>query len=86
MSNTNAYQHIHLCKTEYEKEFPDDWIDKLDWSSISNAEKSFKFGQKKISELTSVGKIPLMSFFPNAFVFKVLSIKSPLSSNLLILL
>ena len=49
MSNTNAYQHIHLCKTEYEKEFPDDWIDKLDWSS-SNAKKSFKLGQKKISD------------------------------------
>lgn len=49
MSNTNAYQHIHLCKTEYEKEFPDDWIDKLDWSS-SNAEESFKLGQKKISD------------------------------------
>lgn len=50
MSNTNAYQHIHLCKTEYEKEFPDDWIDKLDWSTITNAEESFKLGQKKISE------------------------------------
>lgn len=49
MSNTNAYQHIHLCKTEHEKEFPDDWIDKLDWSS-SNAEESFKLGQKKISD------------------------------------
>ena len=49
MSNTNAYQHIHLCKTEYEKEFPDDWIDKLDWSP-SNAEESFKLGQKKISD------------------------------------
>jgi uncharacterized membrane protein len=49
MSKPNAYQHIHLCKTEYEKEFPDDWIDKLDWSS-SNAKKSFKLGQKKISD------------------------------------
>lgn len=50
MSNTNAYQHIYLCKTEYEKEFPDDWIDKLDWSSANKADESFKLGQKKISE------------------------------------
>ena len=35
MSNTNAYQHIHLCKTEYEKEFPDYWIDKLDWPLVT---------------------------------------------------
>lgn len=50
MSKTNAYQHIHLCKTEYEKEFPDDWIDKLNWSSNSEADESFKLGQKKITE------------------------------------
>lgn len=50
MSKTSAYQHIYLCKTEYEKEFPDDWIDKLDWSSANKADESFKLGQKKISE------------------------------------
>lgn len=49
MSKTSAYQHIYLCKTEYEKEFPDDWIDKLDWSSANKADESFKLGQKKIS-------------------------------------
>ena len=54
MSNNNAYRHIHLCKTEYEKEFPDDWIDKLDWSSANNAEGSFKLGQKKISEFHKI--------------------------------
>lgn len=54
MSNNNAYRHIHLCKTEYEKEFPDDWIDKLDWSSANNAEESFKLGQKKISEFHKI--------------------------------
>ncbi len=50
MSRTNAYQHIHVCKTEYEKEFPDDWIDKLDWTSTSKADESFNLGQKKILE------------------------------------
>ena len=44
MSKTSAYQHIYLCKTEYEKEFPDDWIDKLDWSSANKADESFKLG------------------------------------------
>lgn len=50
MSKTNPYEHIYLCKTEYEKEFPDDWIDKLDWSSDSNANESFILGKKKITE------------------------------------
>lgn len=50
MSKTNPYEHIYLCKTEYEKEFPDDWIDKLDWSSNSKADESFILGKKKITE------------------------------------
>lgn len=50
MNKTNAYQHIHLCRIEYEKEFVDDWIDKLDWSSDSTANESLKSGQKKITD------------------------------------
>ena len=46
MSKINVY----LCKTEYERDFSDDWIDKLDWSSVAKAEESFKSGQKKISD------------------------------------
>lgn len=42
--------NIYLCKTEYEREFSDDWIDKLDWSSVVKSEESFKLGQKKISD------------------------------------
>lgn len=54
MSKANAYQHIHLCRTEYEKVFPDDWIDRLDWSSDSKANESFSLGQKKILEFHKV--------------------------------
>lgn len=50
MNKIDAYQHIYLCKNEYEKEFLDDWIETLDWSSIEIAKESFKLGQKKIAD------------------------------------
>lgn len=72
MSKTNAYQHIFLCKTEYEKEFPDDWIDKLKWSSNSEADESFKLGQKKIAEFHKTCFINVsQSLFGGEYLFSI---------------
>lgn len=48
MNDYNDTEHIYSFKSKYEREFPDDWIDKLDWTSVSKAEESFKSGQEKI--------------------------------------
>lgn len=45
---SNSY--IKECVLRYEKDFPDDWIEHLDWSSIQKAEESFSLAQTQIND------------------------------------
>ena len=43
----NSY--VKKCVRQYKKDFQDDWIERLDWSSIQKAEESFSLAQTQIN-------------------------------------